>query len=326
MADLVLPNNVVYSPLAGCSDYPFRRMVRKYHEGLIFCEMVKMDALVRHDQSSYHILDYDELMHPIGAQLCGSNLNFVVEASKIIEDLGFDVLDLNCGCPVDKVVRDGGSGLLKTPDLIGELLCKMVNAVNIPVTVKIRAGWDDNSVNVEETTRIAEEAGASAIFIHGRTRKQGYRGKACWDYIRQGKDVAKEMPVFGNGDVFDKISAENMMEETGCDGVLISRGTLGQPWLGREILEDTPVYRDCLEVLFEHFEYILQYYDSRRAVLDARKIGCWYVKNVPGARELRAAISKVKTIDEIRKMFESWEKDLGERIRTSDPLHPMQVR
>ena len=301
MVSLDLPNNVIYSPLAGCSDYPFRQMVRRYHKGLIFCEMVKIDALVRHDQHSYHILDYDDSMHPIGAQLCGSKISFIAEAARIVEDLGFDVVDLNCGCPVDKVVRDGGSGLLKTPELIGDLLSEMVNAVNIPVTVKVRAGWDDNSINIEKVTQIAEKAGASAIFIHGRTSRQKYKGGACWDYIRRGKLAANKMTVFGNGDVFDRESAQQMMQQTQCDGVLISRGTLGQPWLGEDVLSEEVIERDrdyCLEALFDHFNYVLKYYSARRAVLDARKIGCWYVKNVKGARELRSFVSKVKSVDE----------------------------
>lgn len=315
----VLPNNVVYSPLAGCSDYPFRKMVRRYFSGLIFCEMVKIDALVRHDQHSYHILDYDSSMHPIGAQLCGRDVSLVADAARIIEDLGFDVIDLNCGCPVDKVVKGGGgSALLKEPQLIGELLSKIVCAVNIPVTVKVRAGWDVDNINVKEITRIAECAGVAVIFVHGRTRKQGYRGKACWDYIKDAKDVASQIKVFGNGDVFDASAAQMMVEQTGCDGVLISRGTLGKPWLGRDIIDgisNDSRDEECLEALFEHFEIISSYYNDRRAALDARRVGCWYVKNVIKARELRGIISKVKTIDEAKEiLIEYHKKNLGERI------------
>lgn len=227
-----LPNNIFYAPLAGCSDFPFRQMSARYRPGLMYCEMVKMEALVRYDQNTFHILDYEKEMHPIGGQVVGSNPKIAGQAAKIIEDLGFDVVDLNCGCPVDKVTKDGsGSGMLKTPQLIGEMLANMVAAVKIPVTVKIRAGWDEEHITAPEITKIAEEAGAQAIAIHARTRKQAYKGDANWDYIKACKQVAKKIMVIGNGDVFDADAAKRMFEYTGCDVVLVSRGTMGAPWI-----------------------------------------------------------------------------------------------
>src|SRR5579863_1856971 len=173
LGNLELPSNIFCAPLAGCSDLPFRKMTTKFQPGIVYCEMVKMDALVRHDPHTYRLLDYTPGLHPIGAQLCGSKLQFVQQSAKIIEDLGFDVLDFNCGCPVDKVTKDGsGSGMLRTPELIGEMISAMVSAVKIPVTVKIRAGWDEAHINAAEITQIAEQAGAKAITIHGRTRAQ----------------------------------------------------------------------------------------------------------------------------------------------------------
>ena len=232
-----LPNNILYAPLAGCSDLPYRQMACKWRPGIVYCEMVKMDALVRHDPGTYRLLDYTLNMHPIGAQLCGSKPTLVKTAARIIEDLGFDVLDLNCGCPVDKVTKDGsGSGMLRTPDLIGEMIAEMVAAVKIPVTVKIRAGWDDEHINAAQITQIAERAGAKAITIHGRTRAQAYKGPANWDHIRDCKRAAKDILVIGNGDVFDAESAANMFSYTGCDGVLVARGTMGRPWIVDDIL------------------------------------------------------------------------------------------
>src|SRR3984957_7146171 len=175
----VLRNNIFYAPLAGCPDFPFRRMSAHYRPGLMYCEMVKMDALVRHDQNTFHMLDFDKKMHPIVGQLCGSKPALAGQAARIIEDLGFDVVDLNCGCPVDKVTKDGsGSGMLKTPELIGEIISEMVSAVKIPVTVKIREGGDDKNFNAKGVTKMVEKAGAAAICIHGRTRSQGYKGPA----------------------------------------------------------------------------------------------------------------------------------------------------
>lgn len=307
----ILPSNVFYSPLAGCSDFPFRKMASYFRPGLIYCEMVKMDAVVRHDQGTYHILDYDGDMHPIGAQLCGSKPSIAGEAAKIIEDLGFDVLDLNCGCPVDKVTKDGsGSGLLKQPLLIGEIIAKMVAAVRIPVTVKIRAGWDDEHIIAEQVTRIAEEAGAQAIAIHARTREQGYKGPAQWEYIRASKQAAKTIKVIGNGDVIDAEAGLRMFKETGCDAILASRGTMGQPWLaediyrldkGESLLPKTVAERR--QALLEHFQHTLQYHSERRVIIDMRRVGCWYFPNAAKARDFRCAISKASTIKEIEELI-----------------------
>lgn len=296
----VLPNNVLFAPLAGCSDVPYRQMACRYRPGIVFCEMVKMDALVRHDPHTYRLLDYTIDMHPIGAQLCGSKPKLAKTCAKIIEDLGFDVLDLNCGCPVDKVTKDGsGSGMLKTPDLIGEMLSEMIAAVKIPVTVKIRAGWDETCINAPEITSIAEKAGASAITIHGRTRAQGYKGPANWEPIRLSKQLAKNILVIGNGDVFDAESAERMFQYTNCDGVLVARGAMGQPWIVEDIihhlrgLEAKPrTVSDICQALLEHFDLIVRYQPERRALLDMRRVGCWYLKRLEGVKALRIQINR----------------------------------
>lgn len=299
---------VFYAPLAGCSDFPYRQMARKYSPpGLVFCEMVKMEALIRCDRNSFRLLDYSSDMHPIGAQLCGSNVRIVGEAARIIEDLGFDVLDLNCGCPVDKVTKDGsGSGLLKNPNKIGELVSKMVAAVSIPVTVKIRVGWDSDSIVASEITQIAEEAGASAIFIHGRTRVQAYKGLANWNHIKDCKKKAKVIKVFGNGDIFSASDALRMLEETGCDGVLVSRGTFGQPWIAEDIHRMQqgldPVDRGFefrKRALYDHFNLIRQYAPEKKAILDMRRVGCWYFKKGDVGKAFRKAISKVKTLADV---------------------------
>jgi len=314
IGDLKLPNNVFYSPLAGCSDLPFREMSAKYSPGLIYCEMVKMDALVRHDVNTFHILDYKEDMHPIGAQLCGEKPHLAGPAARIIEDLGFDVVDLNCGCPVDKVTKGGGgSGLLRFPERIGEILANMVAAVKIPVTVKIRSGWNDDEINAVEITRIAEAAGAELIAVHGRTREQGYRGPANWDHIKDSKEAANTIKVIGNGDVFSPEAAQKMFEHTGCDGVLVSRGTLGEPWIAEDICRylrgDSSIPRDHgyrRAALIEHFHLLLDYYGERKAVIFARKIGCWYFKKESKTREFRKAVTKVKSSEEVFRVIDEF--------------------
>lgn len=301
---LKLENNVFYAPLAGCSDYPFRKASAKYRPGLMFCEMVKMDALVRHDPTTFHMLDFDKSMHPIAGQICGSKPQIAGQAARVIEELGFDSVDLNCGCPVDKVTKDGsGSGMLKNPNLIGDVLANMVAAVKIPVTVKIRAGWDEEHIVAPLITTIAEKAGAKAICIHGRTRKQGYKGPANWDYIKECKAVARDILVIGNGDVNDGPSAERMFQHTGCDAILVARGTLGQPWVVEEIiayLMGNPVEERTLDqrrqALLEHFLHIAAYHQPRKVTVEMRRVGCWYFKKSAGTRGFREAISRAENM------------------------------
>lgn len=309
--NIELPNNIFYAPLAGCSDYPFRKMSSLYGPGLIYCEMVKMDALVRNDSGTFHMLDYDKSMHPIGAQLCGSKPELAGKAARIIQDLGFDVIDLNCGCPVDKVTKDGsGSGLLKTPQLIGEIISNIVAAVSIPVTLKIRAGWDESSINAGEITQIAEAAGATAICVHGRTRVQAYKGPANWDWIIESKQAAKNILVIGNGDLFDPPSVKNMFETTKCDAVLVARGTMGQPWIVQDILRylddgvvNEKTHEELCQGLLKHFDYMKSYLSDRQACIEMRRVGCWYIKKSSGTRTVREQISHATTLEEIEQVI-----------------------
>ncbi len=311
LGNLILSSNVFYSPLAGCSDFPFRKMAARYEPGLIYCEMVKMEALVRNDPGTFHILDFDTSMHPIGGQIVGGNPKIAGQAARIIEDLGFDVVDLNCGCPVDKVTKDGsGSGMLLDPRRIGDTIANMVAAVKMPVTVKIRAGWDDDHLNAPEIVHIAEQAGACAITIHGRTRKQAYRGKANRDLIRDCKDAATTIKVIGNGDIFDAESALDMFERTQCDAILCSRGTMGAPWIAEDIYRSLeglpPLDRSqewCRQALEEHFDEMIAYYPDKKVLIDMRRVGCWYIKRTAGTRDFRGAISRADSLDEVRALI-----------------------
>lgn len=281
---------------------------------LVYCEMVKMDALVRNDPGTFRLLDFDKSMHPIGAQLCGSKPHLAADCARMIEDLGFDVIDLNCGCPVDKVTKDGsGSGMLKTPFLIGEIIHNMVEAVSIPVTVKIRAGWDDNSLIGPTVTTIAESAGAQAIAIHGRTRVQGYKGSANWDWIRDCKQAAKTIKVIANGDIMSGAAAKDVFDQTGCDAILISRGTMGAPWIADSIIAhlegkpfpvDGPLYK---ETLLKHLDHTIAYENDRRGVLAMRRVGCWYLKKGRGTKALREALNRSRSLREIHTLIESYD-------------------
>ncbi len=304
---LELANNIFYAPLSGYTDLPFRRIILPYRPGLFFCEMVKMEPLTYNQKKTMSYLDFTDDMHPIGAQLIGSNLSLAASSARILEDMGFDSIDLNCGCPVPKVVSDGsGAAMVKTPDLIGEVLAAMVGAVSIPVSVKIRAGWDNTHICVEELTRIAEQAGACAITIHGRTRKQGYTGKANWEWIRVAKEAAHSILVIGNGDVFSGHDAQQMLSTTSCDGILIGRGMLGNPWIAEDIINTfqgkEPQQRtlnDVRTTLLQHYSYMREYKNERQAVIEMRRIACWYFKKYPGAREFRRQITTAQTHDDV---------------------------
>lgn len=311
IGNVTLPNRVFYAPLAGCSDFAYRRMGAHYGPGLMFCEMVKMDALVRNDYNTYRLLDFCKEMHPIGGQLCGSKPALAGPSARIIEDFGFDTVDLNCGCPVDKVTKDGsGSGLLKNPWLIGEIIHEMVSAVNIPVTLKIRAGWDEESINAAEIASIAWQAGAKAICVHGRTRKQAYQGPAVWDYIRAVKEAVPDMVVIGNGDVITPQAALDIVDQTGCDAVLVARGTMGQPWIAQDILRyergeeiEQRSIEDIRDALYRHFEYTLQHQSLRGAIIDMRRVGCWYFKKAARTRAFREQISRAQDAEFIRQLI-----------------------
>jgi nifR3 family TIM-barrel protein len=307
IGSLELLSNVIYAPLAGCSDLPFRAMSVKYGPGLVFCEMVKMDALIRNDIKTYQLLAYEHNQHPIGAQLCGSKKELAKTCGRILEDLGFDLIDLNCGCPVDKVTKDGsGSGLLKNPEQIGEILNELVSSVSVPVTLKIRTGWDEASINCVTLTQLAEKAGAKAIFIHGRTRAQGYKGFANRDLIKEAKAHAKTIKVIGNGDIFDAKSAKHMFDYTECDGILVSRGTMGAPWICQDIyhfyetgIMPEPSFRRALLGFIEHFNKVLEFHNEKKAVLDARRVGCWYLKDEKNIAQFRKRIATVKNTQEV---------------------------
>lgn len=315
---------IFYAPLAGCSDYPFRQMSAKWNPGRMFCEMVKMDALVRYDKNTFHLLDYHASMRPIGAQLVGSKPQYARQAAKIVEDLGFDILDFNCGCPVDKVTKDGsGSGMLKNPELIGEILTELVAAVKIPVTVKIRAGWDERSINASQITQIAEAAGAQAITIHGRTRAQGYSGLADWNVIKAAKEVANKIEVIGNGDIIDPASAARMFEFTKCDAILVARGTMGQPWIcediRRHLAGEEPLERGTEEsrkMLIEHFQLMKNYLPERRVIVDMRRVGCWYIKKTRGTKDFRHLMARAKSLDEIENIIHTFQ--IGEPIEATE--------
>ena len=311
IGSLSLYNNVLFAPLAEYTDFPFRRLLRLFHKGLIYCEMTKMEALVREKCST--ILKYESDMHPIGAQICGTKKDLAYDSAKILEDLGFDIIDLNCGCPVSKIVKDGsGAAMLKDVNNIYAVLKNMVDAVKIPVTVKIRIGWDENSIIVKDVVKAAEEAGAKAITVHGRTKSQGYSGNSRWEYIKLAKETAKEIKVIGNGDIYTAIDTKNIFDFTNCDGIMISRGILKMPWISQEIesfFENTYESRDWnfrKNLLLKYIEFILEDSNEQKAIFDIRRISGWILRELDGIKNLRIAINSSNSINDIIKDIRSF--------------------
>lgn len=317
IGDIKLKNNVVLAPMAGISNSAYRTIIKDMGCGLIYAEMVSDKAIYYGNQKTIDLLYMTDYERPIAQQIFGSDKeSFVVAAKYIYETMKPDIIDINMGCPVPKVAlrAQAGSALLKDPDKVEEIVRAVVEVVPIPVTVKIRSGWDSNHINAVEIAKRVEQAGAKAIAIHARTRAQGYSGKADWNIIKQVKEVV-QIPVIGNGDIKSAKDAQRMLDETGCDAIMIGRGVLGNPWLirecvayletGKEILP--PTNKEKLAMLKHHFDLLLQTKNEKLAVLEIRTHAAWYLKGLPNTLELKNAIFKVKTKEDFYTLIEEYE-------------------
>ena len=313
--DIEIKNRIVLAPMAGVCNSAFRKIIKEMGCGLMYAEMVSDKALVYNSKKTENMLYMEECERPIAQQIFGSDKEtFVIAAKKVYEEMRPDIIDINMGCPVPKVAlrAQAGSALLKNPEKIYDIVKAVVEAVPIPVTVKIRSGWDDNSINAVEVARICEKAGASAITIHGRTRSQGYRGVVDYDIIRQVKE-AVSIPVIGNGDIVDIESAERMFA-TGVDAIMIGRGCLGNPWLIKELVDYfeyneeviKPSYQERIEMCFHHMEYLSKIKCEKVAVLEMRSHIAWYLKGIPGSVEVKNACFKATNIKELTEILKNY--------------------
>lgn len=307
IGNVTLDNKVFLSPMAGVTDLPFRLICKEQDCGMLYTEMINAKALCYDDQNTKKMLKIEEEEHPVAVQIFGSDPAFMGGAAEILNEYPNEILDINMGCPAPKVIKNGdGSALMKNPKLAEEVLKSVVKNSKKPVTLKIRKGWDDNNINAVEIAKIAEASGISALAIHGRTREQYYSGKADWDIIAKIKENIN-IPVIGNGDVFEVEDAINMINKTNCDAIMIGRGAQGNPWIFKrinhymktgEILPE-PTGEEKINTALKHLKLAIDEHGEYVAVREMRKHIAWYLKGLRGSARLRDEINKIESYEEV---------------------------
>ncbi|MDE7287703.1 MAG: tRNA dihydrouridine synthase DusB [Lachnospiraceae bacterium] len=307
IGNVVLENNLILAPMAGVTDLPFRLLCREHGAGLVCMEMISAKAVYFHNKNTKELMEIHPDETPVSLQLFGSDPEIISEMAKQIEDRPFSILDINMGCPVPKVVNNGeGSALMKNPKLVEEIVSRTVKAIHKPVTVKIRKGFNDSMINAVEIAKIAEESGAAAVAVHGRTREQYYAGRADWDIIARVKE-AVSIPVIGNGDVTDGPSARALLEQTGCDGVMVGRAVRGNPWIFEQILHFLETGREkskhpaveIQDTILRHARMELEVKGEYTAVREMRKHIAWYTAGYPNSASLRRKVNEMESFEEL---------------------------
>ena len=315
IGNIDIKNNLILAPMAGVTDLPFRSLCRQEGAGLIYTEMVSAKAVLYKNKNTDVLLETEPSEHPAALQMFGSDPDIMAEIGmQLAEQYSFDIIDVNMGCPVPKVVNNGeGSALMKNPELVEKILTAMVKKIKKPVTIKIRKGFNDESVNATEIAKIAEQCGVAAVAVHGRTREQYYAGKADWDIIRQVKDSVS-IPVIGNGDVCTPQDAIDIVKETGCDGVMIGRAVRGNPWIFRRIKHfmDTgqmlpePDRHEIGEMILKHARLAIELKGEYTAIREMRKHVGWYVGGIPHAAAIRNSVNFIESYEALEEMVEKY--------------------
>ena len=311
IGNVILDNPLVLAPMAGVTDLPFRLLCKEMGAGLLCTEMVSAKAIYYKNKNTKTLMEIHPEEHPVSLQLFGSDADLMAQIAKQIEGQPFEILDVNMGCPVPKVVNNGeGSALLKNPKLIREIVTKMSHAIQKPLTVKIRIGFEGYPVDPVEIAKVIEDSGAAAIAVHGRTREQYYSGKADWETIRKVKEAVK-IPVIGNGDVDSPKKAAQLLEETGCDGIMIGRAAQGNPWIFREINNwmrtkeflPRPSTEEIVEMILRHARMQVEYKGEYTGIREMRKHVAWYTQGLPHSSSLRREVNQVETYDQLEDLL-----------------------
>ena len=316
IGNVEIANRYVLAPMAGITSTSYRSICKKMGAGLVVGEMVSDKALVYESKKTYELLKMDELERPISEQIFGSDPKTMAKAAKIVEDyMHPDIIDINMGCPVPKVAikNEAGSALLKNPEKVREIVSAVVKAVSVPVTVKIRIGWDNEHINAVEIAKICEEAGAKAIFVHGRTRSEGYTGHAHLDVIKEVVE-AVNIPVIGNGDITSCYDAKNMLDYCGCTAVMIGRGALGNPWIFRDCIDYIDNNKEIKlvsieekkEMMKENIQEIVKEKGEKLGILNLRTILMYYLKGLPNTKNLKLEICKCESARELLKLIDDY--------------------
>lgn len=314
IGNVPIQGKAILAPMAGVSDIAYRLLAKEHGASMVCTEMVSAMGIKYKNERTHELLRMEAVEHPVSMQIFGSNPEAIALGAKVVADAGADIVDINMGCPVKKVVSSGdGSALMKTPDLAARVAEAAVKAVDVPVTVKMRIGWDDDHINVVDFAKRIESTGVAAVAVHGRTREQMYMGRADWSYIKAVKD-SLSIPVIGNGDVWTPEDALRMMRETGCDAVMIGRGAQGNPWIFERTnhylrtgeLRPEPTYLERLDMLLKHFELLCQYKGAALGVREIRTHAGWYMRGMPEAAYWRNRVNTIHTVESFKKELSTY--------------------
>jgi nifR3 family TIM-barrel protein len=314
IGNVELANNVFLAPMAGITDMAYREICKQFGCGLTYTEMVSAKGLYYKSENTKELMTLAPTEKPAVIQIFGSDADILASIAGEVQAAGADIIDINMGCPTPKIVRNGdGSALMQKPELVAEIVKKVSAAVTVPVTIKIRKGWDENSVNAVEIAQAAEENGAKAVTVHGRTREQFYTGQADWEIIKKVKQALK-IPVIGNGDVVSPETAKEMLELTGCDAVMIGRGAEGNPWIFKRVIEylrsssllPEPSYEEKIEMALYHLKQTIVLKGEVVGLKEMRKHIAWYLKGLPGSSIIKAEVFKLENAEDVKKMLHSY--------------------